>query len=176
MSQGDVPLWISPVALARLSVETYVKEGQIVPVPAALPPELTERAGVFVSLKKLGELRGCIGTYEPLCRNIAEEIIHNAVKSATADPRFAPVQRQELPMLTYSVDVLTRPELVESREQLDPSRYGVIVEWAGRRGLLLPDLPGVERVEQQLEIACAKARIRPTAPYLVYRFEVRRYY
>lgn len=175
MSEDVQPQVITPVWLARLAVETFVTEKHIIPAPSELPPELRVRAGAFVSLKIRGTLRGCIGTIEPLHDTLAEEIIHNAIKSATEDPRFPPVRRAELPELSYSVDVLNPPELVQDVSCLDPKRYGVIVEWGRRRGLLLPDLEGVDSVEHQLAIACAKARIRPTDPYVIYRFEVKRY-
>jgi AmmeMemoRadiSam system protein A len=138
-------------------------------------PEMKGKAGVFVSLKKHGELRGCIGTFEPTRPNIAEETITNAISSATLDPRFPPVTPQELGELEYSVDVLSPPEPVEGRDQLDPRRYGVIVERGWQRGLLLPDLEGVDSVEQQVEICRLKAGIAPDEAVKLYRFEVKRY-
>ena len=161
--------------LAKDTVESYVKEGKVPQPPPEPTPEMNERAGVFVSLKIGGTLRGCIGTFEPTRPNVAEEIIANAVSSATRDPRFLPVGPEELSQLEYSVDVLTEPEPVESEADLDPKRYGVIVESGWRRGLLLPDLEGVDMVEQQLEIARIKAGIDPDEPVNLYRFEVRRY-
>ena len=136
---------------------------------------MKERAGVFVSIKKFGELRGCIGTFEPTRTNVAEEVIANAISSATRDPRFPPVNTAELPYLSYSVDVLTKPEPVKDLSQLDPKRYGVIVESGWRRGLLLPDLEGVNTVEEQISICRQKAGILPHEPIKLYRFEVRRY-
>jgi len=130
---------------------------------------------VFVSIHKHGELRGCIGTFEPAEKNIAEEVITNAINSATRDPRFSPVTPAELADLEYSVDVLTEPEPVTSEAELDPKRYGVIVESGGRRGLLLPDLEGVDTVAQQIEICRSKAGITPHEPVKLYRFEVSRY-
>ncbi len=162
------------VRLAKETVESYVKERKI-PKPKELTPEMKERAGVFVSIKKLGALRGCIGTFEPTKANVAEETIDNAISSATRDPRFPPVNATELSQLSYSVDVLTRPEPVENQSQLDPKRYGVIVESGFRRGLLLPDLEGVKTVEQQIDICRQKAGIFPHEPIKLYRFEVRRY-
>jgi AmmeMemoRadiSam system protein A len=162
------------VKLARETVESYIREGKI-PRPQALTPEMKERAGVFVSLKRHGELRGCIGTFEPTTANVAQEIIANAISSAVRDPRFFPVAADELPDLDYTVDVLTRPEPVESTEQLDAKRYGVIVECGGQRGLLLPDLEGVDTAERQIEICRLKAGIDPDKPIKLYRFEVRRY-
>jgi AmmeMemoRadiSam system protein A len=162
------------VRLARETVETYVKEGKT-PKPDELTPEMKGKAGVFVSIHKLGELRGCIGTFEPQCANVAEEIINNAISSATRDPRFPPVAPDELKDLNYSVDVLTKPEPVASQDQLDPRKYGVIVECGFRRGLLLPDLGGVDSVDHQIDVCRQKAGIAPDEPIKLYRFEVRRY-
>ena len=126
-----------------------------------LPAELlSARAGAFVSLKKDGELRGCIGTIAPVQDNLAEEICANAISAGRHDPRFPPVTAGELDELVYDVDVLSAPEPVESADQLDPKRYGVIVSTAdGRRGLLLPDLDGVDTVSEQLRIAAGKGHI-----------------
>lgn len=163
------------VALAKETVETYIKTGKRPAPPAKLSPEMKERAGVFVSLHKLGGLRGCIGTFEPQRRNVAEEIIHNAVSSATQDPRFDPVEPEELPDLEYSVDVLTAPEPIDDESQLDPKKYGVIVEAGWRRGLLLPDLEGVDSAAYQIDICRQKGGISPDEPVKLYRFEVKRY-
>jgi AmmeMemoRadiSam system protein A len=136
---------------------------------------MVERSGVFVSLKVGGLLRGCIGTYEPATANVAEEVITNAISSATRDPRFPPVTPDELGDLEYSVDVLTHPEPVKSQAELDPKRYGIIVESGKRKGLLLPDLEGVDTVARQIEICRAKAGIPSREPVKLYRFEVKRY-
>jgi AmmeMemoRadiSam system protein A len=165
-----------PVRIARSAVEEYVTKGKVMPVPGDIPAELSEPAGVFVSIHKDGMLRGCIGTTGPTCRNALQEIIQNAISAATDDPRFAGVTAQELDALDYSVDILSEPEPVESESQLDPAVYGVIVERGSRRGLLLPDLPGVDSVAQQLEIAKSKAGIRPSEPARLYRFTVTRYH
>ncbi len=162
------------VQLARRAVESYVQK-HVVIRPGELAPEMKERAGVFVSLKKHGQLRGCIGTFEPTQASVAEEIIQNAISSATGDPRFSPVSPAELGSLDYSVDVLTHPEAVEDRSQLDAKKYGVIVAAGGRRGLLLPDLEGVDSVDTQISICRQKAGIMPAEPVKLYRFEVRRY-
>jgi AmmeMemoRadiSam system protein A len=169
------PEEMHPLArLARETVESYVSDKKV-PRPAELTPEMKDKAGVFVSIKKRGELRGCIGTFEPTKPSVAEEIINNAVSSSTRDPRFAPVSREELPDLTYSVDVLTQPERVEGEAELDPRKYGVIVRSGKRQGLLLPDLEGVDTVERQIEICRLKAGIHPEEPVDLSRFEVRRY-
>ena len=162
------------VRLARKTVETFVKEGKV-PEPGELTPEMRQKAGVFVSIHKHGGLRGCIGTFEPQRENVAQEIMTNAIGSATRDPRFPPVVPKELRELDYSVDVLTKPEPIESQDQLDPQKYGVIVECGIRRGLLLPDLEGVDTVDYQIEICRQKAGIAPDEPVNLYRFEVRRY-
>jgi AmmeMemoRadiSam system protein B/AmmeMemoRadiSam system protein A len=166
---------MSPIAkLAKEAVESYVREGKRLR-PANITPEMEAKAGVFVSLHKHRELRGCIGTFEPVESNIAEEIVTNAISSATRDPRFLPVRSDELADLEYSVDVLTTPEPVESGDQLDPKKYGVIVEAGWRRGLLLPDLEGVDSVEAQIDICRMKAGIGPEEDVKLYCFEVNRY-
>jgi AmmeMemoRadiSam system protein A len=160
--------------LARETVESYVRKKEL-PQPKELPPEMQERAGVFVCIKRHGALRGCIGTFEPTKSNVAQETMANAISSATRDPRFPPVAVAELSDLTYSVDVLTKPVPVKSKDELDPRKYGVIVESGGRRGLLLPDLEGVDTVEQQIDICRQKAGIYPDEPVKLYKFEVKRY-
>jgi len=162
------------VKLARKTVETYVREGKM-PRPGKLASEMKQRAGTFVSIHKLGELRGCIGTIEPQQETVAEEVIANAVSSATRDPRFPPVTPEELKDLDYSVDVLTEPEPVADASHLDPQKYGVIVEAGYRRGLLLPDLEGVDSVDYQIDICRQKGGISPDEPVKLYRFEVKRY-
>ncbi len=164
------------VTLARKTVELYTKTKKVLEVPDGLSSELLDRkAGTFVTLKINGKLRGCIGTIEPTCRNIAEEIIRNAISACSQDPRFDPVTVDELPYITYSVDVLGKAEKVQSKLELDPKKYGVIVTKGYRRGLLLPNLEGVDTVEKQLEIALSKAGIGPHEDYTIERFEVVRY-
>jgi AmmeMemoRadiSam system protein A len=160
--------------LAKETVESYVRKKEL-PQPKGLSPEMEEQAGVFVCIKKHGSLRGCIGTFEPTKSNVAQETMANAISSATRDPRFPPVATAELSDLTYSVDVLTKPVPVKSKDELDPRKYGVIVESGGRRGLLLPDLEGVDTVEQQIDICRQKAGIYSDEPVKLYKFEVKRY-
>jgi len=165
------------VHLARLSVESYIRTGKRAVKPEGLPPEMTEkRAGTFVSLHKDGNLRGCIGTISPVEPCIADEIISNAISACTRDPRFEPVEEKELDSLVYSVDVLGPYEKIESESQLDVKRYGVIVQRDSRRGLLLPNLDGVDTPAQQIEIARQKAGIRPEEEVQLYRFEVVRHF
>jgi len=165
------------VRLARLSLETYIQTGKrLSSLPDDLPAELTgQAAGAFVSLHLHGQLRGCIGTIAPVTSSVAEEIVRNAVSAGTEDPRFSPVRGAELPMLEYSVDVLGAAEPIDSPAMLDVKRYGVIVTRGRRRGLLLPDLEGVDTVAQQISIACRKAGISPEEPYRLERFEVVRH-
>ncbi|MEW6409331.1 MAG: AmmeMemoRadiSam system protein A [Nitrospirota bacterium] len=164
------------VKLAKDTIERYIKDGIITSPPEELTEEMKEKAGVFVSLKKHGSLRGCIGTFAPTMQSVAEEIIQNAISAATKDPRFLPVQEDELDELTYSVDVLSTPEKISSHAELDPKRYGIIVKKGWKRGLLLPDLEGVNTVEEQLYIAKQKAGIHPDEEDVeLYRFEVKRY-
>ena len=160
--------------LARKAVEKYVRQGKVFK-PRKLTAEMKSTAGVFVSIKKRGELRGCIGTFMPTRANVAQEIVANAISSATQDPRFMPVEAYELKELEYSVDVLSAPEPVKGIGQLNPKKYGVIVECGFRRGLLLPDLEGVDNVEEQIRICRAKAGISVEEPIKLYRFQVNRF-
>lgn len=164
------------VELARKAIEAYINEGKRIAPPEGLPPEFKETAGVFVSLHKGGQLRGCIGTFLPTKTNVAEEIISNAIESSTRDPRFPPLKKEEVPELEISVDVLTHPEPVANIDELDPKKYGIIVSSAGRRGLLLPDLEGVDTPERQIAICRRKAWIGDDEPIEIQKFRVRRYH
>jgi AmmeMemoRadiSam system protein A len=166
------------VALARNTIESYIKSGRLYKKHEPLSEALTgEKAGVFVTIKKQGQLRGCIGTISPVTENVGEEIRANAVSAATRDPRFDAIGEDELPYLEYSVDVLAPPEPIESEDQLDPERYGVIVSLGGKRGLLLPNLDGIGDAETQVSIAMKKARISEAerASIKLERFEVIRH-
>ena len=164
------------VHLARISLETYVLTGEKAKLPENVPEDLLGRkAGVFVSLKKHGSLRGCIGTIAPVTGSIAKEIFRNAISAGLEDPRFPPVSEKELEEIIYSVDVLAEPEPIESKEALDVGRYGVIVTSRRKRGLLLPNLEGVDSVEQQIEIARKKAGIFDNETFTMERFEVVRH-
>ena len=165
------------VRLARLSLETFVRTGkQLDALPKGLPDEMTTRsAGAFVSLHAHGQLRGCIGTTGPTTESVAWEIVQNAVSACSRDPRFAPVRADELDSLEYSVDILGEPETVSSQTELDVKKYGIIVSCGGRRGLLLPDLEGVDTVEQQIEIALRKGGISSEERYTLERFQVVRH-
>ena len=165
------------VQLARLSLETFVKTHKPAELPKDLPAEMTEnRAGTFVSLHKDGELRGCIGTFLPTTDSVAQEILQNAISACSRDPRFSPVEVSELEDIEYSVDVLAEPERVFDIKELDAKKYGVIVENNGRRGLLLPDLDGINTPLEQIAIAKKKASIPANEKVHVWRFEVIRHH
>ncbi|MBR5642429.1 MAG: AmmeMemoRadiSam system protein A [Firmicutes bacterium] len=165
------------VRLARASVESWVCNHKPLSVPENLPAEmLTKRAGTFVSLHENGRLRGCIGTIASTQKNIAEEIVQNAISACSRDPRFSPVRADELSGLEISVDVLGDMESIDSPAQLDVKRYGVVVSHGYKRGLLLPNLDGVDTVEEQIRIARQKGGIREDEPYSLQRFEVVRHF
>ena len=164
------------VALARQSLEQYILSRKEIAIPDSLPEEMThDRAGIFVSIHEHGRLRGCIGTILPTTECIAREIIRNAISASTRDPRFDPIDPDELPWLEIHVDVLGKPEKIRSTEELDVKRYGVIVTKGLKRGLLLPDLDGVDTVEQQVSIAKRKAGISQKDNVELERFEVIRH-
>jgi AmmeMemoRadiSam system protein A len=167
---GSHPL----VRLAKDAVDTFVLFSRVIE-PTDVPPALQQPAGAFVSIKRGRTLRGCIGTIEPVQESLAREVVRNAIDSATRDPRFLPVEPPELGELSYSVDVLSPPEPVSGPEELDVKRYGLIVRNGPRRGLLLPDIEGVNSVEEQIAIAKAKAGILPDEPVEMFRFTVQRF-
>ncbi len=166
------------VRLARATIDSWVGAGKKPELPEDLPEEMMKnRAGVFVSLHKDGRLRGCIGTIQPTRRNIAEEIVENGISASTRDPRFSPVRPDELDALEISVDVLGEPEKISSRDELDVKRYGVIVTKGFRRGLLLPNLDGVDTVDEQVAIALKKAGLSEREKHFeMERFEVVRHF
>lgn len=164
------------IELARKSIEYFLLEGKILPVPDEITDDFKMKAGVFVSLKKYGSLRGCIGTFAPTKDNIYLEIVQNSVSSATSDPRFPPVSIDELKDIDISVDILTPAELVKDVNDLDPKKYGIIVAKGHKRGLLLPDLKGIDTIQEQIHIAKMKAGIKPEDDdFDIYKFTVKRY-
>jgi len=165
----------NPTRLARSALEHYFRHGRAPAAPDQLPSQLAQKAGAFVSLKKEGLLRGCIGTTEPVRQNLAAEISANAISAALSDPRFPPLQEEELAALEIVVDVLSPLEKVESKAELNPSKYGVLVRSGSRSGLLLPDLEGVESVDEQVAIASRKAGIEQGETLELFRFTVTRY-
>jgi len=172
-------------SLAKKTVESYIKERKIIEPPANLPKEFLEKkAGVFVTIAKNGQLRGCIGTYLPTCQNVAKEVIQNAISAATQDYRFDSIQKEELSELSFTVYVLNKPEPVKNIKELNPKKFGIIVkevpfpkeEFIEKTGLLLPDLEGIDSVEKQISIACQKAGINPLKErFLIYKFTVEKY-
>ncbi len=165
------------VKLARASAEYFVKNGDVIPLPDWVPDELlNKQSGAFVSIHKFGGLRGCIGTIASTQDNLAQEIIHNAISAVSKDPRFEPVTEDELKYLDINVDVLGEAEPIKSQTELDVKKYGVIVQSGYKRGLLLPDLDGVDTVEQQVSIARRKGGIAPGDKVELFRFEVVRHY
>ena len=164
------------VALARKAIEEYITHRKVISPPEEVPDDMKAKNGVFVCLKRGNELRGCIGTFLPTSETLYEEIVKNAVAAATEDPRFCPLLGPELEGLQYSVDVLSAPERVKDLSELDPKKYGIIVIKGARKGLLLPDLEGVDTVEDQLRITKMKACIDPgDKDVQIFRFSVERY-
>jgi len=183
----------SLISLAKAAVENYIKKGEIISLPKDFPQKfLNNQAGVFVTISKIQDqrqnLRGCIGTYLPTRKNIAEETIYNAIASATKDYRFGPIQKEELPYLCYAVYILNKPELVKNFKELDPKKYGIIVKttpivsskqtdvhFVPKSGLLLPGLKGIDTVGKQIYLACQKAGIDlEKEKILIYRFTATR--
>lgn len=177
------------VLLAKSAAEHYIREGKIISLPIDLPKEfLNKKSGVFVTIEKNENLqsaprdepqrilRGCIGTYLPIKENIAQEIIHNAIAAAVEDYRFEPIQPKELPFLSYTVYILSEPELVKDIKELNPKKYGIIIKSASKSGLLLPDLQGIDTAEQQISIACQKANINfEQEKIIIYKFTTEKY-
>ncbi len=164
------------VELARNAIESYIKENKVINIPKTTSKELLKkRSGVFVSIHKWEELRGCIGTILPITSCIAEEIIENAISAATKDNRFSPITTEELPWLEINVDVLTKPETINNKNELDVKKYGVIVTKGSKRGVLLPDLEGIDAIDQQISIAKRKANISEEEEVELQRFEVIRH-
>lgn len=168
------------IELAKKAVENYIKKGEIISPFNDSPKEaLTQKSGTFVTIMENGDLRGCIGTYLPTKRNIAEEIIHNAIAAATEDCRFRALCEEELLELSYSVYILNEPEQVKDLKELNPKRYGILVRTAlltAKSGLLLPDLDGINTIEKQISIACQKGGIDPTKErVLIYKFTTQKY-
>jgi len=163
------------IRLAQQSLSEYLNTGKYIDIPDYVTDDmLTNKRGVFVSIKKYGKLRGCIGTIFPETKSIANEIIQNAVSAGILDPRFMPIRESELKEIDFSVDILTEPELT-TREILDPVKYGIIVKCQNKQGLLLPNLEGVNTIGEQIEIALSKAGIMNGEEYEIFRFEVKRY-
>ena len=164
------------VNLAKKTINTFIKEKKKIDVPKDLSKELlNNKAGVFVSIHKFGQLRGCIGTFLPTTSSIAEEIINNAISASINDPRFPAITEDELDYLNINVDVLSLPTHISSKAELDPKKYGVIVTSGNKKGLLLPNIDGVDTIEEQINIAKNKAGIYKDEKYELEKFEVIRH-
>lgn len=159
--------------LARKAIETYVKKGITMTVDDSLPKELlTSKAGVFVTLRKDGEIRGCLGSLRPRTKNLGSEIISSAIAACSLDTRFPKVRKDELPLLSIAVDVLSSPIPILSISDLDPKKYGVVVEYGEKKGALLPNMPSIKTAEEQVMTAIYKAGIPEEADVTLYRFGV----
>lgn len=164
------------VELAMKAVHHYLNTEGILLRPDPLPEEFRKKAGVFVSIKKNKKLRGCIGTIAPTESDLAQEIISNAISAAAKDPRFSPVTKDEWNQLTFSVDVLNTPEKIRKVSELDCKQFGVIVKSNDKQGLLLPNLDGINSVEEQIRICEKKAGLSENDPVELFRFRVQRYH
>ncbi len=165
------------VQLARKTIDAYVRTSRKIKPEDAPEPIEGEPAGAFVTLHTAStrELRGCIGTIQPTEDSLAQEVINNAISAATRDPRFRPVTPAELEDLVIDVSVLYPPEPIESINQLNPKVYGVIVQRDWRRGLLLPDIEGINDSETQVRYARLKGGIAQGEKVDLYRFKVEKY-
>ncbi len=163
------------IKFAKDAIRAYITKGVIPRTNKKLAEELLGKGGVFVSIKKHGRLRGCIGSIEPEKNNLAEEIAQSAISASTKDPRFPPITIDELEDLTISVDLLSSLESVTDLSQLNPKKYGIFVASGGKAGVLLPDLEGIDTVEEQLQIVKKKGKIKPYEKIKIKRFEVKRY-
>ena len=163
------------VKLAIRSVEHFIETGKPLSYPNPLPKDLNQNAGTFVSIKKKGELRGCIGTMVPKYKNLAEEIIQNAVRAANQDPRFDPVEKRELPELKFTIDILTPLEKIENLKGHDIKNFGLLLRGKGKQGLLLPNLDIIKSADHQLKVCLKKGGFKENDPYELFRFEVKRF-
>ncbi len=166
------------IELVKKTIEEYIKTGKTMKIPENLPPEFYFRkAGVFVTIFKNGELRGCIGTYLSTKENIAKEIIDNAIVACSRDNRFLSIVKRELPELKYEVSILSLPKLIRNIKNHDPKKHGIIVQCAdGRCGLLLPDLEGIDTIDEQFSAACQKGGIDLNADNpMLYFFTIEKY-
>jgi AmmeMemoRadiSam system protein A len=163
------------VKLAIRSVEHFIETGKPLPCPDPLPDNLKQNAGTFVTLKKQDSLRGCVGTLTPKYKNLAEEIIRNAIRAANDDPRFDPVEKRELASLTFSVDVLTPPEKIDNLTDHNIKQFGLILRGEGKKGVLLPDLDNIKSANQQLKVCLKKGDFTDNDTYELFRFEVKRF-
>ncbi|HET8931947.1 MAG TPA: AmmeMemoRadiSam system protein A [Polyangiales bacterium] len=166
------PPWTALLRVAREAIEQSLSGGDL-PAYTPLPEPWREPRGVFVTLRKqTGALRGCVGHLSPTGRTLLDEVAACAIAAAERDTRFRPVSARELPSLRIEISLLSPSEPVSDHSQLDPRRYGVIVSCGGARGVLLPDVEGVDTVEDQIRIAADKGGLPANRPWEIERFEV----
>lgn len=165
------------IELAKLAVDTFFQQRKIIDLPENFPNNFyKEKAGVFVTIYNGFNLRGCIGTYEPTQENLGKEIIANAVAAATKDYRFNSITEEELPSLKYEISILSQPVKIKDKKELDPKKFGILVKSNGKSALLLPDLEGINTVEQQLSAVCQKAGISyPEEKIEIYKFSIEKH-
>jgi AmmeMemoRadiSam system protein A len=163
------------VKLASQSVRHFIETGKSLPYRDPLPDNFKQKAGTFVTIRNQGSLRGCIGTMSPKYKNLAEEVIRNAIRSANEDPRFDPIDKKELATLTFSVDVLTSLEKINDLENHNVKQFGLKVRGGGKQGVLLPDLDNIKSAKQQLKVCLKKGNFKDSDTYELFRFEVKRF-
>ena len=167
------------LSLAKKAISHYLKTKEKISPPPETPSSLLkEKAGVFVSIKKKGKLRGCVGTFLPTKENIAKEVIESAILAGFFDDRFPPLTEEELNSLTFTVYILNEPSLIKEISELDPKKYGILVKSLSSKkiGLLLPDIEEIKTVNDQILIACQKAGIDPlNEKFLIFKFTAKKY-
>jgi AmmeMemoRadiSam system protein A len=163
------------IRLAIQAVEHFIETDKSLPCLNPLPDALKQNAGAFVTIKNQDSFRGCIGTITPKYKNLAEEVIRNAIRSANEDPRFDPVQKRELPSLIFSVDVLTPLEKINNLEEHNVKQFGLVVRGEGKQGVLLPDLDNIKTAKQQLKVCLRKGGFKNNNTYELFRFGVKRF-
>jgi len=166
------------VSLAKKAVEAYIKTGEVIETKN-IKEFSDKKAGVFITIEKNNNLRGCIGTYLPTRDNVVEEVIQNAISAAVEDYRFGPIQEEELSSLSYTVSILEKPELIKNKKELNPKEYGIIIKtlnYPPKSALLLPDLEGIDTIEKQISLTCQKGNIDPQKEeIIIYKFRVKKY-
>ena len=150
------------LALARKSVEYAVREKKPYEPTASASEALNQERGAFVTLRKSGELRGCIG-YTSAEKPLSMTVRDTATLAALRDSRFQPVSASELPQLDYEISVLSPLRRVLDTRQIKVGQHGLLMKNGAYEGLLLPQVPVEEKWDRQrfLEETCAKAGMRP---------------
>jgi len=159
--------------LGRRAIETYLRSHQLIEPPEPIPMEWQAPSAAFVTLRKNGAMRGCVGSTRPTEATAAHELIRYAIASAVRDPRFHPVRLDEVPLLSIRVQLLDPAEPLTDITRIDPKTDGIIVRSGDRQALLLPGIEEIVTPEQQLRAACQKAGIDRHAALQVERFRTR---